>query len=237
MTTGLAGDRHPLCERFRDFIRASAFSCVGAKSALARDQLRIMVARDIGSSWDDLRILPELLDFVQGYRENRKLYQSFVVLFEGPEMLGEDAFEAHLWSRLQSLSDKDEWLGQDVDSRVSQDPEHPHFSLSFGGEAFFVVGLHPGASRLARRFERPALVFNLHDQFEQLRSAGIYTRLRDTILQRDLALNGTANPMLARFGENSEARQYSGRVVNADWRCPFSGRGARSGTADADHAA
>ena len=226
MTTGLDDERHPLAERFRAFIRASGFSCVGAKSALARDQLRIMVARNVSSSWDDLRILPELLDFVRAYREDRRLYQSFVVLFEGPETLTEDAFETHLWSRLQSLSDKDEWLGPRVDSRVNQDPQDPHFSLSFGGEAFFVVGLHPGASRLARRFERPALVFNLHDQFEQLRSAGTYNRLRDTILDRDLALNGTANPMLARFGENSEARQYSGRVVGDDWRCPFRGRAA-----------
>ena len=236
MSLGL-DDRHPLAERFRAFIRTSDFSCVGAKSAMARDQLRILVARDLSSAWDDLRILPELIDFVRAYREEPRLYQSFVVLFEGPRTLTEDAFETHLWSRLQSLSDKDAWLGQDVDSRVSQDPEHPHFSLSFGGEAFFVVGLHPGASRLARRFERPAMVFNLHDQFEQLRSEGIYNRLRDTILQRDLQLNGSANPMLARFGENSEARQYSGRVVDDDWRCPFSGRGARGDGRDGGRAA
>ncbi len=133
----------------------------------------IVVARDIASAWDDLRILPELIDFARAYRDNRQLYQSFVVLFEGPDDARPRArSRAHLWSRLQSLSDKDQWLGQDVDSRVSQDPENPHFSLSFGGEAFFVVGLHPGASRLARRFERPALVFNLHAQFEQLRSEG-----------------------------------------------------------------
>ena len=224
MNMGL-DDRHPLAERFRGFIRTSDFSCVGAKSALARDPLRILVARDVSSAWDDLRILPELLDFVRAYREEPRLYQSFVVLFEGPRTLTEDAFETHLWSRLQSLSDKDAWLGQDVDGRVSQDPEHPQFSLSCGGEGLFVVGLHPGASRRARRFERPAMVFNLHDQFEQLRSGGIYNRLRDTILQRDFQLNGSANPMLARFGENSEARQYSGRAVDDDWRCPFSGRG------------
>ena len=237
VTTRPGNDRHPLAERFRAFIATPGFSCVGAKSALARDQLRIMVARDISSAWDDLRILPELIDFVRAYREDRRLYQSFVVLFEGPELLGEQAFETHLWSRLQSLSDKDAWLGETVDSRVSQDPEHPHFSLSFGGEAFFVVGLHPGASRLARRFERPALVFNLHDQFERLREQGLYTRLRDTILQRDLQLNGSANPMLARFGENSEARQYSGRAVTADWRCPFSGREPRGAGTDPARAA
>jgi FPC/CPF motif-containing protein YcgG len=237
MLAGLEDERHPLAERFRDFIRTPGFSCVGAKSALARNQMRIIVARDISSAWDDLRILPELIDFTAAYRENRQLYQSFVVLFENRDVFGEDAFETHLWSRLQSLSDKDEWLGQQVDHRVSQDPDHPHFSLSFGGEAYFVVGLHPGASRVARRFERPALVFNLHDQFERLRGEGLYDRLRDTILQRDLALDGTANPMLQRFGENSEARQYSGRAVDSSWRCPFSGRGVSPVAEDTDRAA
>jgi FPC/CPF motif-containing protein YcgG len=185
-----------------------------------------VVARDIRSAWDDLRILPELLDLVQSYRDDRLLFQSFVVLFEQPDQLGEHEFEEHLWNRVQSLSDKDGWLGKTYDARVSPDPSDPHFSLSFGGEAFFVVGLHPGASRVARRFERPALVFNLHDQFERLREEGLYDRLRTTILERDLNLNGSQNPMLSRFGESSEARQYSGRAVGSDWRCPFSGRHA-----------
>ncbi|HEX8417054.1 MAG TPA: YqcI/YcgG family protein, partial [Methylobacterium sp.] len=78
--------------------------------------------------------------------------------------------------------------------------------------------------RPARRFSSPALVFNLHAQFEQLREAGRYEKLRASILQRDEALAGSHNPMLARHGEVSEARQYSGRVVDPTWRCPFQGR-------------
>lgn len=111
-----------------------------------------------------------------------------------------------------------------ADPRVSEDPDDPHFSLSFGGEAFFIVGLHPRVSRPARRFERPALVFNLHDQFEKLRAAGVYGKMRSTIVARDVALAGSANPMLARHGVVSEARQYSGRAVDDEWECPFSGR-------------
>jgi FPC/CPF motif-containing protein YcgG len=144
------------------------------------------------------------------------------VLFEGPGDLDEAGFEAAMWARLQSLSDKDAWRGQPADPRVSSDPADPHFGLSFGGEAFFVVGLHPGASRPARRFARPALVFNLHDQFETLREQNRYEQLRASIIARDVALAGSANPMLSRHGETSEARQYSGRAVGADWRCPFS---------------
>jgi uncharacterized protein len=141
-----------------------------------------------------------------------------------PGNLSEAEFEQYLWDRVQSLSDKNSLFGAGADSRVSADPENPHFGLSFGGEAFFVVGLHPNASRLARRFERPALVFNLHDQFEQLRQQGRYERMRETILERDVALSGSLNPMLERHGEGSEARQYSGREVEENWCCPYEQR-------------
>ena len=70
------------------------------------------------------------------------------------------------------------------------------------------------------------MVFNLHDQFEQLREQGRYEKLRAAILDRDVAVAGTINPMLTRHGELSEARQYSGRAVGNDWQCPFSGRAA-----------
>ena len=220
---------HPLAIAFTRFVAASDFPCVGAKSALARGQMRFVVGRDIRSAWDDLRIYPNLLDLARSYRASPALFQSLVVLFEMDAKLDEPGFEEVLWHRLQSLSQKDEWLGQDSDPRVSDDPDDPHFSLSFGGEGFFVVGLHPQASRPARRFERPALVFNLHDQFEQLRADGTYDELRTKIIDRDVALAGTANPMLARHGSSSEARQYSGRVVGDDWVCPFSGREVRHG--------
>lgn len=216
---------HPLARRFRAFVSDPDFPCVGAKSALGRDRMRFVIGRDIRSAWDDLRILPSLLELAASYRADPVLFQSLVVLFEEDAGLDEIGFETNLWARLQSLSDKDDWLGQQPDPRVSQSPDDPHFSLSFGGEAFFVVGLHPAASRPARRFERPALVFNLHDQFERLRAEGMYEKLRGTIIERDIAVAGTPNPMLTRHGEASEARQYSGREVEPDWECPFAGRG------------
>ncbi|MEO6248592.1 MAG: guanitoxin biosynthesis heme-dependent pre-guanitoxin N-hydroxylase GntA [Sphingomicrobium sp.] len=217
---------HPLTERFRQFVGDAAFPCVGAKAALNRDGMRFVVARDFGSGWDDLRIIPALLDLARGYRADPQLFQSLVVIFDQGAPEDEAGFEKMLWARLQSLTDKDQWLGQPADPRVAHDPEDPHFAMSFGGEAFFVVGLHPRASRPARRFERPVMVFNLHDQFEQLRATGRYEKLRETITDRDVALAGTANPMLSSHGSISSARQYSGRVVGAEWRCPFSGRSA-----------
>ncbi len=217
---------HPRAEAFRTFIGKAGFPCVGAKAALSRGQMRILVARSLTSAWDDMRIYPALLAFAARYRAQPDLFQSFAVVFEGPDgrdpgRLSEEAFERHLWERLQSLADKDAWLGHPWDERVAADPGNPHFSVSFAGEAFFVVGLHPGASRPARRFSSPALVFNPRRQFEQLREAGRYERLRAAILERDVALAGSVNPMLARHGEVSEARQYSGRSVGEGWRCPF----------------
>lgn len=215
---------HPLAQRFFDFIQKPDFPCVGAKSARGKGQIRAVVARDLRSAWDDLRIHPALLDIARDYAHDPIPFQSLVVLFEENAGLSEVEFEACMWARLQSLSDKDEWLKQPLDPRVSADPDDPHFSLSFGGEAFFVVGLHPLASRPARRFECPALVFNLHDQFAQLRSSGTYEKMRSTIIERDVMLAGDINPMLARHGTVSEAKQYSGRSVDKDWKCPFQGR-------------
>ena len=37
--------------------------------------------------------------------------------------------------------------------------------------------------------------------------------------------------LLARFGEISEARQYSGRLVDDAWRCPFQPPNGRAGDA------
>lgn len=205
----------------REFIRNAGFPCVGAKSALARGNLKILEARDICSAWNDLQIHGELLQWVEVYRRDPSGLCSLAVVFEAPRLLAEEEFEDAMWERLQSLADKDVWRGQIYDPKVSSNPLDPHFSLSFGGAGFFVVGLHPGASRPARRFSHPVLVFNLHEQFEQLRDEGRYERMRETIISRDVALAGSPNPMLNRHGEASEAAQYSGRVVPEGWRCPF----------------
>ena len=188
--------------------------------------MTFVVARDITSAWDDLEIHAQLRALVSLYRENPAPFRSLAVIFDDDSELDELGFEHYLWERLQSLSDKDDWLGQEKDARVAHDPNHPEFSLSFGGEAFFIVGLHPHASRLARRFSRPAMIFNLHDQFELLREANQYEKLRASILDRDFKIAGDINPMLAQHGEVSAARQYSGRAVESGWKCPYQRAGA-----------
>jgi uncharacterized protein len=142
-------------------------------------------------------------------------------VFAGPLDLTEATFEKRLRQRVQSLADLDRRRGFTHDARVNSNPVSPEFALSFGGQALYLVGLHPHASRPARRFARPSLVFNLHSLFERLRGDGRYETMRETIMQRDEALAGSCNPMLERHGEASAARQYSGRIIAADWRCPF----------------
>lgn len=202
------------------------FPCVGAKSAMARGTLKVLAAHSLDSGWDDLAIHRELMQWAREYRSNPAGLRSLAVVFDGPHGLTESSFESLMWQRIQSFADKDAWLGQPYDHRVSADPDDPHFSLSFGGEGFFVVGLHPNSSRAARQFDRPVLVFNLHDQFETLREEGRYERMREAILLRDEAFAGSRNPMLANHGETSAARQYSGRAVDTAWRCPFSDKRA-----------
>ncbi|WP_322990818.1 guanitoxin biosynthesis heme-dependent pre-guanitoxin N-hydroxylase GntA [Hoeflea sp.] len=206
---------------FQEFIQSAEFPCVGAKSALARDALTVLQAGDIDRPVDDVEIHRAFRDFSDRLDHQSPIVRSFVVIFDGPDGLDEEAFEKALWNRLQSLHNLDVVSGQPWSEAVDHDPQSPHFSLSIGGEPFFVIGLHPHASRPARRFEKPALVFNSHMQFEKLRADGRFDKMKDIIRKRDAALAGTINPMLNDHGEASEARQYSGRAVDPEWKCPF----------------
>lgn len=145
---------------------------------------------------------------------------SYIAAFE-PESFSESEFELRLWQQLALLREVDEANGFEWDPSVSCDPESNQFSFSVGGRAYFVVGLHQGASRLARRAPVPCLVFNFHEPFELLKESGKYASMQRAIRARDMKLQGSINPVLARFGEASEARQYSGRAVESEWKCPF----------------
>ena len=221
-TDDQVAQQNSLIERFEAHIRDKAFPCVGAKSALSRQQMNILVAGDIRCPRDDEAIYGALQDFAHAFKVSPQPFQTFVVLFDQAAKLDETEFEAALWQRVESLERLDAGHGHPYDQRVSDDVDDPRFCLSFAGEAFFVVGLHPGASRISRQFDVPVLVFNAHEQFEALRREGRYETLRDSILKRDEARSGSANPMLARHGDVSEARQYSGRLVEDAWRCPMS---------------
>ncbi len=196
------------------------FPCVAAKAALVKEQQHVFVATHLACPHDDQRILDFLYEFVDKYRNAASLFHSAVILFMQPEIHSEDSYGKMFWQRLQALSDLDA-LNHEYDHRVSNDPESNEFSFSLKGEAFFVIGLHPASSRKARRFKYPAIVFNPHAQFEQLREQNQYEKMKKIIRKRDIALEGSINPMLTDFGAQSEVYQYTGQQLDKKWKCPF----------------
>ena len=204
---------------FHDFIRERGFPCVGAKSTLASGGLRIVVAADLGCDSADRQILTAL-QAMPREQEAKNGLVAVVALFPATPVLSETGFERRMWDRLQALhyGDRADFAW---DWRVSSDPVATNFALSIGGAAFYVVGLHPGASRIARRAPMAIIAFNPHAQFRALKSAGTYARLRHVVRRREISIQGDINPMLTEHGVASEARQYSGRAVHADWVCPF----------------
>lgn len=209
---------------FAAFIRSDYFPCVGAKSALALGLLTVFEGGDFLSKQGDRFLHDALTRFGAGSPDGVNGVASFACLFDPCPVMSEEDFEAALWSRLQGLHDIDAEEGVDWAQDVGREPSAPDFSFSVGRMAYFVVGLHPGASRAARRFCRPGLVFNAHEQFEQLRRDGRYEKMQSIIRDREIAHHGSINPMLTDFGRGREAAQYSGRRVPAAWSCPFTVR-------------
>ena len=213
-----------LIEAFRYFVDETAFPCIGAKAALHRNGIEFLVGYDIRSDTTDQSLYAAISALTHYDKIAPHPFQSLVMLFELCSTQSEIDYEKHLWHRLNTLTVIDVQNGHSPDPQFSADPKNTNFALSIAGEAFFVVGLHPNASRPARRFQCPAIVFNSHRQFAHLRTTGQYEPMRNKIIHRDTIFSGTPNPMLARHGERSEARQYSGRVVGDDWKCPLIAR-------------
>jgi len=203
----------------RAVLGGADFPCLGAKAALNKGNYRFAAYDDFASQSATAGLSRDLCAFVAERAMMHSEYATFIAFFGCADM-DEMAFERVLWEQLQLLHDEDRKYFA-YDPAVSGDPTDSTFAFSFAGVAFFVVGMHPRASRLSRRFSVPALAFNAHAQFDALRAKGLYDRFKQQIRKRDLLLQGSLNPTLAEFGETSEARQYSGRGVDPAWRCPF----------------
>ena len=233
LTRPLSGGRvAPVQEFVHDSLRSLVlnpkFSCVGAKSAFRRGGYRFGLYDALGSPATTAGLARDLFEFVEDQPSLEGEFTTFVASFGGPVTADEGQFERLLWSQLQKLHEEDR-RHHPWDPAVNQDPEDSNFAFSFAERAFFVVGLHPAASRFARRFAWPTLVFNAHKQFEKLREEGRFLQLREAIRAREMDLQGDLNPNLGDFGEFPEARQYSGRPVEKDWRCPFNPGAAEGG--------
>ena len=205
---------------FLENLRSKDFPCVAAHDIASRNSLRCFVADHMGCPHNDHSILEFLYRFVDEYRSAQKGYHSAAVIFRAPEETDEETFDILLWKRLQALADMDA-LRYKYDSRVASDVASPYFSFSLKEEAFYIIGLHAGSKRKARYFRYPALIFNPHSQFERLREKNQYQKMQSIVRKRDQIYSGSINPMLADFGNVSEATQYSGRMYDADWTCPL----------------
>lgn len=220
--------------RFQAKVQERDFPCVAARSVFNRGSYRFGAYGVLGTPGAALALCHDLYEFNHEWPVGQPGFNSFIAAFPAPLLKDEAAFERLLWEQLQLTHDLDRYFFE-WNAAVSRDPEHPQFSFSIGGRAFFVVGLNPCASRQARCTEASLLVFNPHDQFEALRTNGKFEPMQQAIRQRDLAYQGSINPMLDDFGTQSESRQYSGRAVSEDWRCPF--HFGRSAAATGEHSA
>lgn len=212
----MAGEVH---SALRALLHDPEFPCVGAKSVVNQSSYRFGLYSALGSEASTAGLALDLYRFIEDRPTLDGEFTSFIASFLAPKVRSAVQFERLLWRQLKALHELDRpyhaWHPE-----VSSDPADPGFSFSFAGGAFFVVGLSPSSRRWARHFPWPTLVFNDHFQFDRLRAEQRFDRIRDVIRERDLALQGSANPMLADYGVHSEARQYSGRNVSSGWRCP-----------------
>lgn len=210
--------KSPNYSKFEKFIIEMEHPCIMAQTVFKYDHVDLHSYKGFGSKETAQHLFKDLRTYVTNYDFNSNDFETFIAVFEDEAPRDEQGFEAKLWGQLKLLHEVDD---QPWDSSVSADPRDGHFSFSLAGRAFYVVGLHPNSSRKARQTPFTAIAFNLHWQFEKLREMGTYQRVRNTIRRRDAALQGNINPMLQDYGSFSEARQYSGREVGVDWKCPF----------------
>lgn len=213
-------NRNTLYKEFRDFIRQEGYPCVGAQAALNSRSIRFGAFGLMESRQSAAALSGKLLDYLAEAKGKPGSFLSYVAIFPEDEYATELEFEKGLWTLLNLLHGIDAQT-YNWDPEVSNDPATSNFSFSLGGSAFFMVGMHPYSSRKARRFQHPAIAFNLHEQFEDLRKSGRFHRMKRAIRNNERLFDGSVNPMLSDHGKGLEAPQYSGRKVGAAWKCPF----------------
>jgi uncharacterized protein len=206
----------------RSLILQENYPCVAAIQSVVRNDYVIGTYGQFGTGthWHKLRA--DLLNFLALQSSTQSRYMSFWAVFTAPNQSpgNEIDFEDKFWRELSLLSSEEE-RPVDWGQSNSSDPNDPSFCLCLNGEKLFVVGLHPQSSRFARRFSRPAMVFNAFSQFETFEKEGTYAALVKTIRHNDLKFQGSINPMVLAHGDEWESIQYSGRENPDSWKCPF----------------
>ncbi len=209
-----------LLAQVREFLLQPGYPCVAAQHSVRKDECVVDSYQRFGTGecWRALRLC--LLDFIGRQKSSGSSYLSYWAVFDEPASMTEEEFEASLWRELSCLTSAEE-RHSDWASDKCVDPFSREFRFSLGGTELFVVGLHPNSSRTARRFARPALVFNAFTQFEKLQAQGQYEGMVRSIRAREKKFEGSVNPMVELHGETWETIQASGRANSVGWKCPF----------------
>lgn len=202
---------------FEELVRVRDFPCVGARAAVRRDSLTISRYEDVFAEVTDAAL--DLTEFVRHHCEPPSSFAAFAMIDEAARCGSEAEFELYLWDVLRAIHNHD---SEPWDPRFSRDPRMSTFKYSFAGHAMFVIGLHPHASRRARRSREHVIVFNPVWQFDLLREDNRLDDFVDVVRKRDVVWDSVINPNLSFEGTHSDALQYSGREVDAAWRCPYS---------------
>lgn len=204
--------------QYRAFLLNGRYPCVMARAMFKMDKYQLKIYDNMDQESSLKKLIEDLHQYIKQYNFNEKGFESFLAVFPNNSFDDEMSFETKLWVTLQKLHELDDFVW---DEDVSDDPDDPFFSFSLNGQAFYIIGMHSKSSRMARQTPYTTMVFNLHSQFNKLRQLGSYNKVRDTIRKNDHALQGSINPVLQDLGDESEARQYSGRKIEKEWKCPF----------------
>jgi len=170
------------------------YPCTPALKSLNSGQLIVHETKT------EMSKIPPISEYLHELREryykSKEKYLSLWITFDDAP-ISEEEFEKNLFSVLEPHRRGDEYF--------------------HGSSRLFVVGMHPSASRKARRFPLNSMVVNLWEQFETLKN---YQSLVNTIRDRDIEYSGSVNPMAAKHGDNFEEIQFSGRDNPDDWKIP-----------------
>ena len=205
---------------FETFVGQDGYPCIGAQAAVNGKSYAIGLFDNMNGVKSAEGLGNGLSEYIDYLDKRASDFMTYIAIFKNDKFDSEKSFEVSLWSLLNRLHAND-IQNTDWNEEVGHNPDDSDFSFSFGGKAFFMVGLHPKSSRKARRLGHTAIAFNLHNQFENLRKKGRYQKIKEAIRTNEIAFSGSINPMLNDFGEGLEAPQYSGRKVSPDWKCPF----------------
>jgi len=138
-------------------------------------------------------------ELIERYASQKEPFLSIWLSWEKGNY-SEEEFEERLWAEINSFC-KD-------------------LPVRYKDEQLFIVGLHPNASRKARRFEHCSLVINLFSQFEKLEKSESYHTMVQNIRNRDVSFSGSVNPTVEKFADIWEEIQFSGKDNDLSWKVP-----------------